>query len=467
MGRIEFILTQMKVKEIYIKDFRQFKDLTLDLTYPTGHAKAGKALDKVCFIGQSGTGKTNLLKLLFLVRMPGEAKNKLETLAPELINKVAFKVVDSRNKELIVAFKKGSDYSMDSIMSAFFLTKNIYTDILNDLFFGNPLIDSEEIRAFLSHDTKENEQLIYFPTGLKYDFKQTNSDKNIQSKKVFDFSKESVYGLWNSIVEDVTKYQEEELKIRQKISFLAEQGDLDGTQKEVNNLKNWKESNNSPIKDIAEKCINPLVEKFHVRVREGFSIEKKEDIGFIKLESFEGKEIPYNSWSTGTKQVVLSALPLYLIKPEYSTVLFDEPEASLYPDLQRIIIDYYQSITKNCQFFYATHSPIIASSFEPWEIVELKFNKDGTVYRELYYEGENHIDNYKWNPQYMRWDDILNRIFDMKDDGSPKRKEKLDKLARCNVKYRKLEKNGQKDSTEAKELITLIEKLSKELSHWD
>lgn len=49
----------MKVKEIYIKDFRQFKDFALDLTYPKGHIKEGQPLDKVCFIGQSGTGKTD------------------------------------------------------------------------------------------------------------------------------------------------------------------------------------------------------------------------------------------------------------------------------------------------------------------------------------------------------------------------------------------------------------------------
>lgn len=133
-------------------------------------------------------------------------------------------------------------------------------------------------------------------------------------------------------------------------------------------------------------------------------------------------------------------MPLYLLKPKHTIVLFDEPERSLYPDLQRFIIDFYSSLTEDCQFFYATHSPIIASSFEPWEIVELKFDEEGHVYRELYYEGENHVDKYKYNPRYMRWDDILQRIFDMENDGSILRKEKLDELAKYNVKYKKLMK---------------------------
>jgi hypothetical protein len=99
--------------------------------------------------------------------------------------------------------------------------------------------------------------------------------------------------------------------------------------------------------------------------------------------------------------------------------------------------------------------------------VELKFTEQGKIYREVYFEGENHIDNYKWNPKFMRWDDILQRVFDLQDDGSPLRREKLNELATYNVKYRKLEKKGELDKPEAKEIIKNIEKLSKELSTWN
>lgn len=52
----------MKIASLTIKNFKQFKDLSLDLTYPKGHEKAGQPLDKICIIGQSGTGKTNLFR---------------------------------------------------------------------------------------------------------------------------------------------------------------------------------------------------------------------------------------------------------------------------------------------------------------------------------------------------------------------------------------------------------------------
>jgi len=54
----------MKISRIEIENFRQFKDLKLNLTYPEGHKKAGQPLDKICIIGQSGTGKTTLLELI-------------------------------------------------------------------------------------------------------------------------------------------------------------------------------------------------------------------------------------------------------------------------------------------------------------------------------------------------------------------------------------------------------------------
>ncbi len=54
----------MKICSLKINSYKQFKDLELNLTYPIGHEKEGQALDKICIIGQSGTGKTNLLNII-------------------------------------------------------------------------------------------------------------------------------------------------------------------------------------------------------------------------------------------------------------------------------------------------------------------------------------------------------------------------------------------------------------------
>ena len=448
----------MKISKIYIKDFHQFKDFTLDLTYPKGHEKEGKPLDKVCFIGQSGTGKTSLLEMM-----------------PSVIYGYITNIIGYSSRESIC-----SDICQ---MSIYFGLQDEYScNILaceeNKVLLTKPSDTKkngkdydwikEGKRKFA--DWKENtaSKLIYFPANLNYSL-DLNTEPLLQERRIVDFSKDNVATVWSLILEKIKHYQEQELKIRQDISKVVEKSssDINAIQKAVKELETWKQTEFNPIKDVADNCLNLLLEKFKLRVKTELDFKTKDDIGFIKIEDFEGNEIPHGLWSTGTKQVILSALPLYLLKPQHTIVLFDEPERSLYPDLQRSVVDYYTSLAETCQFFYSTHSPIIASNFDPWEIVELKFNKEGKVYREQYFEGENHVDNYQWNPKYMRWDDILQRVFDLEDDGSPERKAKLNELASLNVKFKKMTKQGLEQSEEALSIIQKIQKLSKDLSKWN
>lgn len=447
----------MKITKIEIKDFHQFKDFSIDLTYPKGHAKEGQPLDKVCFIGQSGTGKTTLLELI-----PIYAFGYLTGIGEKIgLNDLQDKL------EMSLNFGENGEYSYKS-----FITENgpfhVSRKILDEK-NEKEITKNEEVRIVEKWLlNKDNSKPIYFPANLNYDI-DFDSEIQIDVKRIIDFSQDKVSTVWNIILEKIQNYQEQELKIRQDISKVVEKSssDLKAIQEALKKLEDWKNTEFNPIQDVALKCLNPLLEHYKLKVKTELDFKTKEDIGFIKIEDFSGQEIPHGLWSTGTKQVVLSALPLYLLKPKHTVILFDEPERSLYPDLQRTTIDYYSTLAEDCQFFYSTHSPIIASSFEPWEIVELKFNNEGKVYRELYYEGDNHVDNYKWNPKFMRWDDILQRIFDLEDDGSPERKTKLNELATLNVKYKKLKKQGKENEPDTLELIEAIGKLSKELSKWD
>lgn len=442
----------MKISKIEIKDFHQFKDFNIDLTYPKGHTKEGQPLDKVCFIGQSGTGKTTLLELISF-QMYRQITNIIKKIDSHvLIQNSTFEIVLKGIKyKLNVIWNDGLAWNYDLI-----------NDHNNTEIIGNP-------RSILAswHEKKIN-KLIYFPSTLNYDLNIENN-KELFISEVIDFSQHKVANVWNLILDKIQKYQEEELQIRQEISKTVEQSsnNLETIQKALKKLEVWKNTEFNPIKDVADNCLDKLLANFKLKVKTELDIKTKDDIGFIKVEDYNKNEIPNGLWSTGTKQLILSALPLYLLKPKNTIILFDEPERSLYPDLQRTIVDYYSSLGVDCQFFYATHSPIIAASFDPWEIVELKFNDEGKIFRELYYEGENHIENYKWNPKLMRWDDILQRVFDLQDDGSPLRRERLNELATYNVKYRKLEKKGELGKPEAQEIIKKVEKLSKELSSWN
>ena len=453
----------MKITKIELKDFHQFKDLTIDLTYPNGHDKEGQPLDKVCFIGQSGTGKTTLLELIPKFLFNYDTSLVENSSAQALTKNIKFSICFGYNDENDGHFvlKEPNIILRKNLLDKMRLGEK---STLHTQFFGS----SQNVDLYNTWISKIASKLIYLPSNLNYEI-DFDSEGKIDTSEIIDFSKNKVSSTWNLILEKVQAYQEQELKIRQEISKTVEQAsnNLDKIKVALAKLEEWKKNEFNPIRDIADNCLNKLLNPFKLRVKTEFDFQKKNDIGFIKIENFDGEEIPNGLWSTGTKQIVLSAMPLYLLKPKHTIILFDEPERSLYPDLQRLIIDFYSSLTENCQFFYSTHSPIIASSFEPWEIVELKFDKEGHVYRELYYEGENHIDNYKYNPRYMRWDDILQRIFDMENDGSILRKEKLDELATYNVKYKKLTKQNKQETYEGVSILKEIQKLSKELSAWE
>lgn len=396
----------MKVKSLSIKDFNQFKDFELDLTYPAGHAKAGLPLDKVCIIGQSGTGKTSLL-------------NKLAT-------KPQIKYLSTNN-----------------------------LNVVKPLGF----IDFEDTNLGISTKLYDNGYIGKNFLKLKYQ-PPIMIEANAGSK---DLGRNLEY--WNDIIKEIVTFREQEIQKKLEIAELITTNQ-ERLQEELANFNEWQKNIPNPLKDLADNFLDKILCKFNLRVRQSLDFKKKEDIETIKIETLEGKEVPNNLLSTGTKQVILTTLPLYAQKPQGKIILFDEPERSLYPDIQTLIVDFYINLTTDCQFFFATHSPLIASCFEPWEIVELKFKPDGTVYRELYYDAErgNHVDNYTIDPRYLRWDSILTRLFDLDKDSNEARTRKLMELASLRSK---LEKSNGKISTEEKQkLYAQFEKLA-ELLDWE
>lgn len=419
----------MKVKELYIKKYHQFEDFKLDLTYPEGHEKAGQPLDKVCFIGQSGTGKTSLLEVInnfifFFSCICFEQEKDSHGMGEKVrINEGMTLKFYSEDNDLTI--------DVESIEGHAVRVKNV-DNVLNENSIVLLMLCDEDFN-------QSSNKSISFPADFRNilieDF---DSDYDDRGTYFLDFSDDDYRTVLYEINKKITEYRETQIQkslaisqITNKIGFKSEEI-LDA----ANRYKEWEQNNPNPLQDLADRVLDRILNKFNLRVRTRLDFEKIEDVKTIKIENFEGQEVPYDFQSTGTRQVFLSMLPLYTLKPNRTAIFFDEPERSLYPDIQKEIVDIYTSLTTDCQFFYATHSPIIASSFEPWEIVELKF-KDGKVIQELYYEGEHHVDNYTINPQYLRWDDILQRVFDLDSEGNEKRVKALMRLATLESKLKK------------------------------
>ncbi len=444
----------MKITRLEIKDFQQFKDFELDLTYPAGHERAGEALRKVCFIGQSGTGKTTLLEtintLLAAERYTYASLENLETLISlEGISKNGQKggvsvAINKTNQE------KKNYYTYDGIWSDYdedHARKMLLYFTAGFIFHLNSEIELKE------HEVKE----IFALTEEKV-YENTLGDRKLK----YNFSRDKISEIWRNILSQASNYMVEELKYSQNLAkTLVKKPEQ--AQKLIAEFQNWKQTAYNPFEKIA-KILNPLLERFNVEVKTDFDFEKIEDLYFIQIQQKEGNRLPLSGWSSGTKQLALTTAPLIALNTEAAIILFDEPENSLYPDIQRILIDYYTQIAPEAQFFFATHSPLIASQFEPWEVVELGFDENGKVQRRNYYEGENHVDNYTIFPQYLRWDSILTHSFGVSYNGNDDfRGELLPKTLRLKKQLAQMEKEKKQDTDEYRQKMETFIKNAKKL----
>ncbi len=430
----------MKISRFKISNGFQFDNFEVNLTYPKGHEKEGQPLDKVCFIGQSGTGKTTILEELWLSReIEFNLKKRTTTISKN------FKV-NIQNHD--------TEFKIEHTENKRFQENNFFID-------GSKTSSENSEWNNLSHIKN---LLLYFPEKSHFNQGKIIIDNTpIDPTKLHSYSRKfnnsTSKRLWKQIEKEVSDHTNEKSK------FFFEMGNLEHEKqikKKLIELEEWKLKNPSPLKELAEDFLNPILHPLQLKVK--IDLMSLEETKYINLIDKDNNIVPNKVWSTGTKQIIYRTIPLYITKPEESIVFIDEPENSLYPDIQTKIVDHYTRLGKDCQFFFATHSPLIASSFEPWEVVELKFNDKGKVYRDKYYAGENHIDNYFIDPRYLRWDSILTKVFDLEVEGNVEfRSKKLTEFSILKNKLQKLKDNNQlKDPTpETKNLIEEYKKIGK------
>ena len=390
----------MKITRLEIKEYKQFKDLTLDLTYPLGHPKAGEPLDKICIIGQSGVGKTNLLNII--------------------------------EKSVIYFYNKPYKNYFKEID---FNGKNV-----NNKYISNKLLTQNNL-SLSGHFEEEYTEINRWNDTGKIDINLFNDDRIIfnQNEKVYFFKLNEFLidnkdgNSWKILEQIILNYNNERLKYMDRLSNKLL--NLDDYTKEdfKEEMQEWEEKN----KNILEKIsipLNKILNKFNLTLTKIDENQKSyNDLIFKDLSN--GKIIEYENLSTGTKNIISTFIPLKIHNRKDSIILIDEPENSFYPDIQRKLTELYMEVGENNQLIMATHSPLIASSFEPWEVVELKFDENThQIYRELYYDSENderHIDNYTLDPQLLTWTGILMDIFDMKESSNSNLREQ--KLIEFNI----------------------------------
>lgn len=384
----------MKITRIRIKNFQQFKDFDLDLTYPMDYhdeTKRGKPLDKVCFIGSNGTGKTTLLELIY------------KLIQFELDNYFNHSLNDNTIIQIDFVMH-GIEYTNINIESigvskTYYLNKSTSLEIVEKL---NQLIKTHnakyifDIPEFQNHLAlsrnnwdeihKNKFHKIFSPVDSKINYSYSSwvdsTNRNEASKLLKNkplnhtLTFEHIDKFWMYVTAQVIQrkdaretYEElpENLK-KSKEDLITEFNIIHPDFLEILS-KNW------------DKILNLCGLFFDYKnAKVPSNLEKSLEV-FIKLKK-NHHEIPYNKLSTGIKHFIFRLGYLLAIYHEdsikNSIVLFDEPENSLFVDFQRELVDIYTNPQNfpNTQFFFATHSPIIASQFDPAERIILDFDDE-------------------------------------------------------------------------------------------
>ena len=478
----------MKIHYLHIRNYKQFSDLELDLTYPKGHLKEGQPLDKVCIIGQSGTGKTNLLDIIkkstidfseqpkndylpfsafvgkntdgryIITKFRTQKKFNAETLFTNDTSKITFDIKPKKfkkdgmlenEKNYFVSTVRNTNLDKDRFEDNFEFDesklntsdKRLYDKlisakaelVLESINEEKPNTYQSTIRALhrstlagILEDTKKTsgekkreinramEDIEEKYTSVSKSLKQLQRN-NFLDKYIVNVNDEAE-SLWIVMREKIDNYQDELSKYISVLSNKLVSDDNYEKENYKNELKTWEQENENLLEKIAED-INFILKKFNLELTK--IDENQQSYNGLTIKDLSNNSvIKYDDLSTGTKNLLSTFIPLKTYAPKDSIILIDEPEMSFYPDIQRQLTDLYMNVGSNNQLVLATHSPLVASSFEPWEVVELKFDKDNQIYREKYYDGENHVANYVVDPRMLTWTGILTDVFDLKEDSN-------------------------------------------------
>jgi GTPase SAR1 family protein len=360
----------MKLTKLTIDSYRHLEGINFDFTYPEGHAKAGLPLEKICLIGQSATGKTSILELIkssFL---------KLESI--EIFNdkylwnslNLPFNGIigfwDSNTIPLILAENKiiyGEDEFPKINKSDTGTVGNLFYEGLRLIYFSSEIISKKTIDIINQNPIDLSGSLLN-KQGFIID------DRYQVPNYFHEFLEDLKLELWFLLLNKVLDYRK---RFTQMASELINKGAIGDMTKLNREYAKWAKENENPLVAFAE-YFNPILNKLNLEVdlvNTEYSIPIKSKL--------KDEVIPISNLSTGTKGLLLSMFPLFEIDTTDAIILVDEPERSLFPDMQIDLIGHYQKMAPNAQFIVATHSPFIAAAFEPEERFLLYFDEKGKV----------------------------------------------------------------------------------------
>ncbi len=389
----------MKICKIYLKGYQQFQDVVLDFTHP----ETGEPLDKICLIGSNGTGKTTLLEMLNdVVDILKYGKRNFFTFFNAMTTFVAVMFKDKNKRYYFLGNGydlKGYFFSCDidfelideddfsnlnsgSDWPKFFsdLTQNPFIEDVKESFIGY-VKSNIFLQLFSSHEGQNNGY-----AKIK-DVPTTNVNEAI---RLFDnlpsdamISPDTVNDFWRLLVYNIKKREND------RNAFEEMDGNMQRIKADLVNEFNNKNPNVleelaiiwDRILDKAGLFFNYKAAKNPVQLNENLH-------AYICLKG-SNKVVPYNRLSSGIRDYIFRVGHIFAMyfnrEVDQAVLLVDEPDNSLYTDFVLDLLDVYKQITtdkrgeNHTQMIFATHNPLFAGQFKPYERIILNWNNDGSI----------------------------------------------------------------------------------------
>lgn len=333
-------------------------------------AKSGTRLSKVeTVIGPNASGKTNLLKILPLLKWLIVESFNLKPEANLPIQSFAFGEAKDQPTELSVVFE---------------IDGKIYT---YDFTLNKHRILSEELTAIEFVKEKKGNKKLFARTWDEATSRYNFESENFNLPKEFDNLLRSNASVIGTAFRLNHKESQEIAKFWQQIETNVIEAGWIGDHLLPNSIAQLGEafdffSENSALKEEAEK----LLRRFDIGLS-GFEIikEKKENGFSINVRAahmFNGQKqyLPVQYESSGTKQLFVLLKSILLALEKGSVAIVDEFDVNLHPEMVMALFDLFiqpETNPKNAQLLLSTHSHMLLSKLDKYQIVLVEKNENG------------------------------------------------------------------------------------------
>lgn len=311
----------MKIKNLYIKEFKGLRDISINFE------KNDKPLDLVVLAGSNGTGKTRVLESIL-----------------EYFQDYIYHNYKQNSNKIEMYFEEKENICRDNVGNEMELYAGLKEFSYNET--NNP---RNEKHIKIKKELDILPKVIYVPTEINFQKMNTASTTLVQEYNFINIVN-------TNLIKGIPSYIATKM-----ISAM---------------LKN----KNEKVGDVQKKVFDEINEIFEI-----LDIDvKAEDISqdgknMPIFENSSGDKFDINELSSGEKQLFLRTLAIKMLNPQNSIILIDEPELSLHPKWQQRIVDVYKKIGKNNQIIIATHSPHILGSVKKENIMLLDKDGEGKI----------------------------------------------------------------------------------------